>query len=77
MFQENLKENYAYVKCKLETATANNGKVASQSHKPGTILNKNASITIVVNKVQEKPATPPAQDTHTEQPANQQTTSGN
>lgn len=41
-----------------EKATQNNGKVASQSYKAGTVVQKNAKITIVVNKVHEKPATP-------------------
>ena len=38
-----------------EKATSNNGKVASQTVSAGSVVSKNAKITIVVNKVAEKP----------------------
>ena len=62
-----------------EKATQNNGKVASQSYKAGTVVAKNAKITIVVNKGKETPATPtpPANPTTLTAPGNTQTPATN
>ena len=51
-----------------EKATSNNGKVASQTVSAGSVVSKNAKITIVVNKVAEKPQ----QQQQQQQPQQQQ-----
>lgn len=59
-----------------DKATSNNGKVSSQTLSAGSVVSKNAKITIVVNKVAEKtqPQQPPQQQQQTQQ--HQHTTQG-